>query len=158
MEILMKTSKALILAVLLGLASPALAFDPDLGERIQQDVTGQLDQQALAKGGLKVQSEQVLAMLAKGEPITLLDIRTPAEQAVVSVTHPKAIGIPLDQLFKKENLARLTANGQIVVICHTGERAAIAASLLRAVGFRNAYFLSGGLISLVTDLTPKTAP
>ena len=64
----------------------------------------------------------------------------------------------MNALFRKENLDRLPKEGKIVVICHSGNRAAGAAALLKAVGFKDVQYINGGLISLVTNLTPKTVP
>ena len=77
---------------------------------------------------------------------------------MVSLVGSDAIQLPLDQLFLKQNLDTLPTDTPIVVICRTGARAAAAAILLRSIGFENAKFLMGGMVDLVTKLTPKTAP
>jgi rhodanese-related sulfurtransferase len=97
-------------------------------------------------------------MMAKKEPLVLLDVRTSAEQKLVAFADAAAVQAPLDRLFVKENLDTLPTDKPIVVVCHTGARAAAAAILLRSIGFENAKFLKGGMVDLVTKLTPKTAP
>jgi len=81
-----------------------------------------------------------------------------AERNVVGVNLPGTLNIPLDQLFKKENLDRLPKDGKILVVCHSGSRAAGATALLSAIGFTNASYVNGGLIALVTGVTPKSVP
>jgi rhodanese-related sulfurtransferase len=71
---------------------------------------------------------------------------------------PGALNISMNDLFKKENLDRLPKDGKILIVCHSGARAAGATALLGAIGFDNAYYVNGGLISMVTAVTPKSVP
>lgn len=134
------------------------AYDAEMAGKIYANTTSKLDQEGLKQGACKITSEKLLEMRAKKTPVVLLDVRTPAEQNVVSLVGSDAIKLPLDQLFLKQNLDTLPTDTPIVVICHTGARAAAAAILLRSIGFENAKFLMGGMVDLVTKLTPKTAP
>lgn len=155
----MKTSlKSLAFVLAAGLALAAQAYDTGLAEHIQNTVTGQMDRQFFVTKPCKVEAADVLQMLAKDAKVTLLDIRTPEETAVVALSHPKSLAISMHELFKKENLDRLPQDGKIIVICHSGNRAAGATALLKAVGFKDVVYVNGGLISLVTNLTPKTVP
>jgi rhodanese-related sulfurtransferase len=153
-----KTFSFLSLVLAATLSLQAQAYDEALAARIDREVTGQMDRQFFVTKPCKVEAVDVLQMLAKGEKVTLLDMRTPEEMAVVGLTHPKALAIPMHALFKKENLDRLPRDGKIVVICHSGNRAAGSTALLKAVGFKDVVYVNGGLISLVTNLTPKTVP
>jgi rhodanese-related sulfurtransferase len=136
-------------------ATAAWGYDGDMAARIAP-VFAKLDHAGLAKGGCKISSEDYLAMRAKKEKMTVLDVRTPAEARVVAM--PGALHIPMDQLMKNENLDRLPTDGKIVVVCHSGSRAAAATALLKAVGFDNVTYVSGGLIALITATTPKALP
>lgn len=149
---------ALALALFAGLSCAAHAYDPALAEHVLTTVTGQMDRQFFVTKPCKVEAPAVIEQLAKKEKITLLDIRTPEEQRVIALSHPQALAIPMNELFKKENLDRLPKEGRIVVVCHSGNRAAGATALLKSVGFEDVVYVNGGLIALVTNLTPKTAP
>jgi rhodanese-related sulfurtransferase len=138
----------------------ATAYDAELAQRLHTEVGSKLDHEYLAGDGFKLSAADILKSLSNKENIVLLDVRTPAEQQVVGLTHPKVLSIPLDKLMLKENLDKLSSHkdSKIVVVCHSGERAALATGLLQAAGVPNVSFLGGGLIQLVTALTPKTAP
>jgi rhodanese-related sulfurtransferase len=136
-------------------ASSALAYDADLAAKIAA-TTSKMDQAALAKAGTKLSVDNFLAMLAKKEKMTVLDIRTPAETHLVAI--PGAVQIPLDKLMAKENLDRLPTEEKIVVVCHSGARANVATTLLRVVGFSNVVFLDGGASALASAATPKALP
>lgn len=150
--------KALALAVLASLPFALHAYDPGLAEHVLNTVTGQMDRQFFIDKPCKIEAPAVIEMLVKKEPLTLLDIRTPEEQGVVALSHPSALAIPMNELFKKENLDRLPQDGKIIVVCHSGNRAAGATALLKAIGFKDVVYVNGGLINLVTNLVPKTAP
>ncbi len=150
--------KTLSLTLLLTLCSfNAWAYDAAMAAKIDL-FTRTLDHAGLIKGSCKIEAEEVLKLLAAGEKLTLLDVRTPAETKVVALSHPSALHIPLDRLFKPENLDRLPKDGRIIVICHSGNRAASASALLKAIGFTNVSYINGGLIALVTKLMPKNLP
>ncbi|MBN8758825.1 MAG: hypothetical protein BGO61_05605 [Thiobacillus sp. 65-69] len=151
-----KALPILSLALASALSLNAQAFDTEMAAKIAP-VAGQLTQANLAKGGCKVSAEDALKMMTEDkEKVTVLDVRTHAEAKVVAM--PKALHIPMDQLFKKENLDRLPTDGKILVMCHSGNRAAGSTALLNSVGFRNAVYVNGGLIALITATTPKNVP
>ena len=95
--------------------------------------------------------------LKAGEPMIVLDIRTPAEMSVFTSFTPGSLAIPMNELFKPENLARLPVEQKIVVICATGTRATAAGTALRHVGFDKVYVLKGGFKALIGYLNPMTA-
>lgn len=154
----MKQSSIAVMVLSSLFAINAFAYDTDMAKRIEP-VAARMDQAALAKGGCKVAPDEVLKMVtSKTEKVTVLDVRTNAERGVVGVNLPGTLNIPLDQLFKKENLDRLPTTGKILVVCHSGSRAAGATALLSAIGFTNVAYVNGGMIALVTALTPKSMP
>ena len=77
---------------------------------------------------------------------------------MVALNHPSALSIPMNELFKKENLDRLSEDNKIIVVCHSGNRASGTTALLKSAGFKDVVYVNGGLISLVTNVTPKTVP
>lgn len=137
---------------------PQTQIDTDMAAKINPMVS-MLDHKGLVEHSCKVSAADALKMLTGGkEKVTLLDVRTPAEAGIVGLTFPNALQMPMDQLFKPENLERLPKDGIILVVCHSGNRAAGSTALLSAIGFRNVRYVNGGLISLVTELTPKALP
>lgn len=154
----MKLVRRIVLLLVVTMATSAHAYDREMAAKIQP-VAANLSHEGLAKGGCKISPEALVKLLAENkEKVTLLDVRTPAEAKVVGLTYSNTLAIPLDQLFKDENLKRLPSDGKIVVVCHSGNRAAGSTALLSAIGFRNVVYVNGGLIGLVTQLTPAALP
>jgi rhodanese-related sulfurtransferase len=154
----MKSLRIPVLVLFTALSVGALAYDSEMAAKIQP-VAAKLSHEGLVKGGCKISPEDLLKLLTeKKEKVTLLDVRTPAEARIVGLTYPNTLHIPMDQLFKEENLKRLPTDGKIVVVCHSGNRAAGSTALLSAIGFKNVVYVNGGLISLVTNLTPLVLP
>ena len=86
------------------------------------------------KGARTIFAQDLLARIEAGTPQLLVDTRTPADFAKGHV--PGAVNIPLDTLFRSENLAMLPTDGTpIVIICHTGHTASMALGGLVALGY-----------------------
>lgn len=113
-----------------------------------------------AKAGkaLHLMTAEVLVQKIKaGEPLIILDIRTPAETLVFTAALPGSLMIPINQLFTTDNLARLPTDTLVVVLCKSGVRATAAGTALRHIGFDNVFILKGGFKALIGYLGPKTA-
>jgi rhodanese-related sulfurtransferase len=104
-----------------------------------------------------VKPDAFMEDLKKGKQIVTIDVRTPAESVVFTMTLPGSLSIPANEVFKPENLARLPKDKQIVVVCKSGTRASVVGTALRHVGFNNVYILKGGIKALNVYLDPKTA-
>lgn len=74
----------------------------------------------------------------------LIDVRTPVEYTQVHVA--QAINVPLDELSQTTLHAcgALSPDRPVYVICHSGQRAAKAASKLAALGCQQALVVEGG--------------
>ena len=87
--------------------------------------------------------EQLAELDKSGEPVELIDVRTPAEFVEIHV--PFARNIPLDQLEPDALVAQ--RNGRLseplFVICHSGSRGRLACEKLKAAGL-NAINIQGG--------------
>lgn len=81
----------------------------------------------------------------------MLDIRTPQEMEVVGITLKNTLKIPMHELFNEVNLKKIPKDKKLIVVCHTGTRAAAATMALRAVGFMNAFMFKGGIIELSAE-------
>jgi rhodanese-related sulfurtransferase len=78
-----------------------------------------------------------------GRPLTLIDVRTPAEYARVHATG--AVLVPLDQLDPAAVSALRNGDDQpIYVLCHSGARAASACRRLNEAGVAPAVCVEGG--------------
>jgi rhodanese-related sulfurtransferase len=86
----------------------------------------------------------VQALRERGEPVEIIDVRTPAEFAGVHVDGAKCI--PLDQLNARDVMAAFEGNGPrtLYLICKSGQRASIAAERFSAAGFSNVICIEGG--------------
>jgi len=101
-----------------------------------------------------ISATELLKKIQAGEKLTLIDVRTPGEYAVM---HPKgAINIPYETL--ADQLNKIPRDRLVVALCHSGRRAEGATTVLRILGFDNVVNLSGGIKDLAQALTPKTAP
>jgi len=83
------------------------------------------------------------------DPI-IVDIRAATDYANGHI--PGAINIPLADIFKPENLAKLTKDKQIVTSCYTGNTAQIAAAYLSLMGY-NAISLRYSMMAWTKDAT-----
>jgi rhodanese-related sulfurtransferase len=80
----------------------------------------------------------------KGEPVDLIDVRTPAE--VEDTCVKMARSVPLDTLDPNQVMARRsgTAAEPLYVICRSGERARKVCEKFIAAGFTNVVMVEGG--------------
>ena len=117
-----------------------------------------MTQKACADSKLFIKADDVMKMLRQKKAFTLLDVRTDAEANVVSLSGKNAKHIAIDKLFKKKNLDTLPKNKPIIVVCHSGTRATLAAIGLKRIGFKKVHVLKGGIIALAKSDNPKNAP
>ena len=155
----MKRTFLLLMALLLaalGIAGPVSAYDEGMAEGYAQmfaPVQG-------AKAGKElhlIAPEQFVKEVRSGKQFVTVDIRTPGETQFLTGNLPGHLVIPLNELFKPEQLAKLPTDKPIVVMCHSGTRATAAATALRQVGFEDSYVLKGGFKGLITYLGAKEA-
>ena len=149
-------SGIVIAVVAFAVSMPAAAYDAGMAAsyaRLFDKVDGAKAGKALHL--LKV--EDFVAKIKAREPLVGLDVRTPREADVFTVAIPGSLAIPLNELFRSENLDRLPTDRAIVVFCKSGTRATAVGTALRHVGFDNVYILKGGFKALSAYLDAKTA-
>jgi rhodanese-related sulfurtransferase len=134
-----------------------LAYDNTKAEELSSFYS-HMTQNACADSKLFIPAEDVLKMLREKKAVTLLDVRTEAEAKIIAVSEKDALHFPIAHLFEKKNLDILPKSEPIVVICHSGTRATLAAIGLKRIGFKHVHVLKGGLVSLAIDTNPKNAP
>jgi len=90
-----------------------------------------------------IQPRELQRLLATGQPVHLLDVRTPGEFSTAHV--PGATLLPLDELdaaaFCREHG---TAGSPIYVLCQSGGRARRAMEKLQRAGFTGCVLVEGG--------------
>jgi hydroxyacylglutathione hydrolase len=84
--------------------------------------------------------EQVAQTVRTKEDVQLVDVRRPAER--VNGYAPGTLNIPLNRL--PEEFGRLDPAKPTYVICQSGYRSSIGASILENAGFKELYNVSGG--------------
>jgi rhodanese-related sulfurtransferase len=154
---MLRRSLALISAIgLLAGSSAVFSYDASLAQSYAELFSPV--QGAKAGSALHLMKPDVfLEKIKAGEPITTLDIRTPAEASVFTSVVPGNLAIPINELFTPENLARIPTDRTIVVLCKSGTRAVAAGTALRHIGFENVFILKGGFKALSGYLDAKTA-
>jgi rhodanese-related sulfurtransferase len=147
---IMRKVLAFVGGVLL-LVNTAFAYDVELAKRFNA-MFSQMTPEVIKQRPCEVDSKRLFEMIKNKEPFVFLDIRTPEEMSITGITWKDTLRIPMHELFKEENLKKLPKDKKIIVVCHTGTRAAAAALALRAVGFMNAYIYKGGIAELARDV------
>lgn len=100
-----------------------------------------------AKAGLPTEhvyqfsSEELNKRISKGQPITLLDVRAKREYQTGHIDG--TVNIPAPDLRKRYQ--ELDPKTPIVVICNTGHRSSLGASLLKQHGLEDVSNLAGGM-------------
>ena len=77
----------------------------------------------------------------KGEKVTLIDVRTPAEFGEVHVDF--AHNVPLDRINPQE-IASLAGNGPVYFVCKSGTRSQKACEKMHAAGLKDVISIEGG--------------
>jgi rhodanese-related sulfurtransferase len=88
-----------------------------------------------------ISPSQLAELRRKGERLTLIDVRTPAEFGEVHVDF--AHNIPLDRLDPGE-MSKLAGNGPLYFVCKSGGRSQKACEKLLAAGLKDVVSVDGG--------------
>lgn len=94
--------------------------------------------------------------LADGEPVAVIDVRTPVEYDEVHAR--SAVNIPLDRV-TKETLAAagcVECGRAVYLLCRSGQRATKAAEKLLACGFAQPVVVAGGTLAWIEAGLPVT--
>ncbi|MBM3498832.1 MAG: MBL fold metallo-hydrolase [Armatimonadetes bacterium] len=115
---------------------------------------------AWAKAGLplghvaQLSSQELHAMMASEERLTLLDVRSPREFEALNIRG--ATNIPAPDLRARH--AELDPTRPTVIVCSTGHRSSLAASLLKQHGFEHVYNAAGGMTAYSTAYLERECP
>jgi rhodanese-related sulfurtransferase len=141
---------ALTLLIAFLLTGLSYGFDKQMAARFDS-MFSQLTLEMIAKRPCEVNAKQLFEMIKAKEDFLILDIRTPQEMEMVGITYKNSMKIPMHELFKEDNLKKLLKDKKIIIVCHTGTRAAAATIALRVTGFENAFMFKGGISELATE-------
>ena len=101
---------------------------------------------------LEVSPAEVRAKREAGEPLRLIDVREPWENAVAAIEGSELI--PMRSI--PENLSRLEASGTpLIVYCHHGVRSLSVVDWLRAQGISNCWSMAGGIDLWSREVDPR---
>ncbi|ADG83052.1 rhodanese-like domain-containing protein [Thermincola potens] len=97
-----------------------------------------------------ISAEEVYEKAVKGgdQSYFLLSIRKPEHYAKGHIKG--AINIPYQEIFKKENLAKIPKDKKVVVICYTGHTASQVTLLLNQLGY-DAYAMKYGMMGWTSN-------
>lgn len=140
-----------ILVLTIVLVTSAFAYDKEMAKKFDA-MFSQMTPEVLTLRPCQITTKDILEMIKKKEEFLILDIRTPAETKLIAPVWKGSLIIPMHELFKPENLAKLPKDQKIAVLCHTGDRAAAATIALRAVGFSNAFQFKGGITEFAREV------
>jgi rhodanese-related sulfurtransferase len=90
--------------------------------------------------------------LAAGQPVYLVDVRSPEEHAYARL--PDSLLIPLPELISRAGECQPGDGVPVVVYCHHGVRSLTAAALLERAGLGEVYSLSGGIDAWSLQIDP----
>jgi len=102
---------------------------------------------AWAKDGLPTEHvqqlsvEQLHAMIAKRKAVTLVDVRAPREYQIEHIEG--AVNVPAPDLRTRHN--KLDKTKPVALICSTGHRSSLGASILKQHGFKDVSNVAGGM-------------
>jgi adenylyltransferase/sulfurtransferase len=100
--------------------------------------------------GDEITAVELAAMLKRGEPFTLVDVREPDEWAICRI--PGATRLPLSELPKR--FGELPKDGRLVLHCKAGKRSMKALQFLREHGYTHLKSVKGGIDAWSTDVDP----
>ncbi|MCI5222464.1 MAG: rhodanese-like domain-containing protein [Candidatus Electrothrix sp. AR4] len=144
------------IGICISFSSTAWSYDAKMAEsyaKLFASVDG-------AKAGKElhfVKPDGYIKDIHAGKKIVAIDVRTTKEAALFGMTLPGSLAIPINELFKPENLKRIPTNKPVMIVCKSGARATAAGTALRHTGFDNIYILKGGFQALSKAYGPKKA-
>ena len=111
------------------------------------------DSCAPADAEIEIGAEELARRLAAGEPLEVVDVRLDHEVRIAPF--PGARWLPLHEL--EARVEELPRDRTLVMVCHVGQRSAMAADFLRQRGFPRALNLAGGIDAWSRAVDPAVA-
>ncbi len=114
------------------------------------------DEEFLRRKPCRIPVNEVMKKIKSGEDLVFLDIRTRGETELIGIKLKNTLNIPMNELFKEENIEKITKfrDKEIIVICHSGARTIVATAFLHLLGIDNAKSLEGGIAAFADAVKP----
>lgn len=144
------------LGICLGMGTPAWSYDAKLAESYATFFAS-IKGGELGKALNLVSPEAFIKDIQAGKDGVALDVRTPEETGVFTLSLPNSLIIPLEVLFQEENLKKIPKDKPVTVLCQSGTRATAATTALRLLGFDKVHILNGGFEALIKYYGPRQA-
>jgi rhodanese-related sulfurtransferase len=145
-----------VIGICMSVSSAAWSYDTQMAEsyaKLFSAVDG-------AKAGKElhfIKPAGFIKDIQAGKEIVSIDVRTSGEAGMYSLTLPGNLAIPVNEVFKPENLKRIPTDKPVMIVCKSGARATAVGTALRHAGFDNVYILKGGFQALSKAYGPKQA-
>ncbi|HVJ34617.1 MAG TPA: rhodanese-like domain-containing protein [Terriglobia bacterium] len=109
-----------------------------------------MSQQAMSGpgDGIQIEPRALQERLARGEAVTLVDVRQGWEHNICQIAGSRLI--PMDEL--PQRVGELPQDQPLVIVCHHGMRSFHATLWLRQNGFPQAVNLAGGVDGWARDV------
>lgn len=101
----------------------------------------------------RVNYEQLSSLMQSDKAPLVLDVRTAGERRDAAID--KTLCIPLAEL--PERFAEIPQDREVVILCQTGCRSSVAASLFRKEGYKSVRDMSGGMAEWTKNKMPTIA-
>ncbi|HHU40434.1 MAG TPA: adenylyltransferase/sulfurtransferase MoeZ [Propionibacterium sp.] len=99
---------------------------------------------------------ELAAELGSATPPVVLDVREPAEVAIVAIEG--SVRVPLGEVLADPAATGLSPDDDVVVHCKAQPRSEAAARKLVAAGFTRVRVLEGGILAWIADVDPTQTP
>ena len=146
----------IVIGIYLGMGSVAWSYDIEIAKSYEELFTSCCGA-GIGKTLHFVKPDALVKDIKAGKEIVTIDVRTPEESGLFTITLPNSLAIPVNQLFKPENLARLPQDKPVMIVCKSGARATAVGTALRHIGFDNVFILKGGIQALSSCYGAKQA-
>lgn len=132
-------------------ACPACGEHPTVTELIDYEAfCGTRDVGNLRRDGAEISAKDLSRERGSKPDLVLLDVREPREAEIAHIEGARYI--PLREL--PGRLAELPGHGEIVTLCHHGQRSLRARAILVGAGFANVRSLAGGIDAWAREVDP----
>jgi len=135
----------ILLGMILILPNILSAYNPLDGVKAQKQ-----EAQKYVKNYINVKT--LKQWMAKDKDFEIIDVREQDEINAGAIDFIETINIPRGKLYAEVKDGKLRPNRVYVMVCRTGHRALLAASVLnRFYKFKNVYVLTGGIKSWILN-------
>ena len=149
----MKVFLAIMLA--LSMCGQAFAYDKTLAASYESYFAA-FDGHNIPKALRQVPAAKIIEMISAKEDFVIIDVRTRDEQSVVAINYMNTLHIPMNEIFREKNLARIPKDRKVILTCKSGLRCTIITLALHHAGFDNVYAMQGGIAELHRSIGATT--